>query len=804
MKKTTVTTKVVSILLSIVCAGSALGILGTVSTAAAENKSTAQTSVAVATETVNSDQNTVQPTVQPTEKKTNKRNQPFLNDYEKEALEKVYVKSKKVSLQMVKAYLEKMIDNSFGKTAYGAIAVGIKNVMKDLLFEEEKTLSKDTEVIREDLSRLSDQISSNHAEALVILDKLEKKIGVETFKNRLHEVKTDYTYVTGKIDKLGGELEAFSDRVIDEATYNKFKAILKNSEIDSSKLSRNLLSTALDVTPNKQADLDVNDAAAVKAYLEKNNKSALIKYRDYLLSTQRVSNVDCDFNKVIDYNSTVNQINKVNDDVYQTCLMDYTTILTLNCIEYKIAEYEHQGKSDQKVQLDAIMQNINDVSESINRIAQMNAAIKATNNTYAVAKVKVGNIEKTFSNFDEAWATASNASGKAIVTLITDIKGDSSRGVNPSKIAKGVAFNDTNGLKVCKEMILDLNGRTIDLGGKCTGITVMPKANLTVKNGTIKNGGKAFEFTDKKDNDKTSVTIEKVTFDGFKNGGFDIEAGKKFNLNMKNSAIKNVADGRGFSSKEKLYGTIENCVIENCRNKKFAGGMYLNNAEKLTLKNCEFKNNISNILAGALYISGSKAKITGCTFTGNKAYKTNGGAACLYADTVVENCTFTGNSSFKNGGALYVGPGNKLVLNNSKITDNVGQAGAAIYLGTLFSAHHEFKDVTITGNRGVSAVYADSGRKFRWDSADIDLKGTIKIIGNTIENVHLSKRGGKAVLYTTESFNARDSKISVATNQNDAAVVSLKEKAHESAFTALGNLYRGSIHNYTLYLKDKA
>ena len=148
MKKTTVTTKVVSILLSIVYAGSALGILGTVSTAAAENKSTAQTSVAVATETVNSDQNTVQPTVQPTEKKTNKRNQPFLNDYEKEALEKVYVKSKKVSLQMVKAYLEKMIDNSFGKTAYGAIAVGIKNVMKDLLFEEEKTLSKDTEVIR--------------------------------------------------------------------------------------------------------------------------------------------------------------------------------------------------------------------------------------------------------------------------------------------------------------------------------------------------------------------------------------------------------------------------------------------------------------------------------------------------------------------------------------------------------------------------------------------------------------------------------------------------------------------------------
>ena len=72
MKKTTVTTKVVSILLSIVCAGSALGILGTVSIAAAENKSTAQTSVAVATETVNSDQNTVQPTVQPPRRRPTK------------------------------------------------------------------------------------------------------------------------------------------------------------------------------------------------------------------------------------------------------------------------------------------------------------------------------------------------------------------------------------------------------------------------------------------------------------------------------------------------------------------------------------------------------------------------------------------------------------------------------------------------------------------------------------------------------------------------------------------------------------
>ena len=810
MKKTTFTTKVISIILSAVCAVSALTIVGTVSTAAAVKKSTETTSVAVATETANSVKPTEKATEKATEaateaatvKPTEKKEISVLDDPALSFVKSGAKETKKVGLQMVKAFLEKVIDQHFGKTAYGAVAVGIKNVMKDLLFEEEKQPNKDTEIIREDISRLSDQISSNHAEALAIFEKLEKQIGVESFKNRLHEVKTDYTYVAGKVSNIGGDLEYSADRVIDEATYNKFKAILSSSEIDSAKLSRNLLSVSLDVAPNSQESLDATNAAAVKAYLDKNSKSALLKYREYQLSAQRVSNADCNFSKAVDYNTTIKRINTVNDDVYQTCLMDYTTLLTVYCMEYKVTEYEHQGKSDLNARLAAIMQNINDASKSINRIAQMNQAIKATNSSLAVAKVKIGKTEKTFSNFDEAWATAVNSGSNVTVTLLADVKGDAARGLNLSKFAKGTTFNSTNGLNAAKTVVLDLNNHTIDLcGSGCTAFTATPGADFTILNGTVKNGGKIFEFTDKKNNDKTNVTINGVTFDNFKKGGFSINAGDKFELTMKFSTVKNVAAGRGFYSENKLKGIIINCVFEDCHNDKPGGAMWLNRADKLTFKYNTFKNNTSDTYAGALYVDGGKMKITGCSFISNNASKGHGGAVYTDADTVMDNCTFTNNVSYRNGGGVYVANNSKMVLKNSKFTGNNGKEGAAIYLGSLFTTHHEFENVTITGNNGCNAVFAETGRKFKCDAGDIDLKGTVIINDNIGENVHLSHRSGKAMFFTTESFNAKDSKISISSNHYDIAVVSLKNKAHASAFTGYGKkIYRGTLHNYTLYL----
>ncbi len=794
MKKTTVKTKAVCTILSVICACSTLSILGTSAAYAAEAKPVANAADSVSEKAADASKANV--------KKQNKKNVRFLTEAQKEALEAGYKKSKKVTLLMVKTFLEKVIDNSVGKTAYGAIAVGIKNVMKDLLFEEEKKMSDDTKILREDISRLSDQISSNHAEVLAILEKLEKQIGIEGFKNRLHEVKTDYSFAAGKIDKAGAELEGSADKVIDEAAYNKLKAILTSSGISSSKLSRTLLSAALDIAPVYQENLDTNDAAAVKAYLAKNSKSALVTYRDYILSKQRASNIDCNFSKAIDYNSTIKNINTVNDDIYQTCLMDYTTILTLSAIEYKVAEYEHNGKSDLQANLDMILQNINDVSESINRIAQMNRAIKASNNEYAVAKVKIDKTEKSFVRFDEAWATAANSGKNVTVTLTADVKGDAARALNVSKLAKGTVFNESNGLKVKGNITLDLNGHTIDLGGSCTGVTVEPGATFTLKNGVIKNGGKAFEFADKKNKDNTNVTIENVTFDGFKKGGLDIDAGDKLTLNMKNSTVKNVADGCGFNSKNYLKAVIDNCKFEKCSSSRYGGAICAMRAEKVTIKNCTFTENKAKIYGGALYAKGSSLKINGCVFTKNSVERSAGGALYTEADAEVKNCTFTDNTAQKHGGAISTLIWTKLVLEDSKLTGNYAQTGSAIYLGSLYTTHHEFKNVTITGNRGANAVYAASG-KFKFDAADIDLKGTIICKDNEGVGILLTNKGGKAMLFTKSDFNSSASKVFVYSDHHDIAVVDLNKKAHESAFASKADLYRGTFHNYTLYFRLK-
>ena len=795
MKKTTVKTKAVCTILSAICACSTLSILGTSAALAAETKPAT---------TVSEKANDSAKATDKTQNKQSKKS-PFFADFtegEKEFYENSFNKSKKVTLLMVKTFLEKVIDKHLGKTAYGAIAVGIKNVMKDLLFEEEKQMSSDTKILREDISRLSDQISSNHAEVLAILEKLEKQIGIEGFKNRLHEVKTDYTFVTGKIDKLGAELGGSEDKVIDEAAYNKLKAVLSNSGIDSSKLSRTLLSTALDIAPVYQENLDTNDAAAVKAYLDKNAKSALVTYRQYLLSKQRASNIDCDFGKAIDYNSTIKNINTVNEDIYQTCLMDYTTILTLSAIEYKVAEYEHRGKSDLQANLDTVLQNINDVSNSINRIAQMNRAIKATNNEMALAKVKIDKAEKTFVRFDEAWATAANSGKNATVTLIADIKGDSARGLNISKLAKGAAFSANDGLKVKNNITLDLNGHTIDLGGNCTGITVEPGATFAMKNGVIKNGGKAFEFADKKNKNKTDVKIENVTFDGFKKGGFDIDAGDKFNLNLKNCTVKNVAGGSGINSKNYLKASLENCKFEKCYSPKYGGAVCVMRAKNVDFKNCTFTENKAKLYGGAIYAEGSPLKINGCTFTKNSIEKSSGGAVYTEADAFVKGCTFTGNNAPRNGGAICTICNTKLVLEDSKFTGNNARNGSAVYLCSLFTTHHEFKDVNFTKNLGFNTVYAASG-KFKFDAADIDLRGYIICSDNEGIGIQLTKKGGKAMLFTKSDFNSSASKVYVYSNQHDVAVVDLNQKAHESAFASKADIYRGTFHNYTLYFRYK-
>jgi hypothetical protein len=124
---------------------------------------------------------------------------------------------------------------------------------------------------------------------------------------------------------------------------------------------------------------------------------------------------------------------------------------------------------------------------------------------------------------------------------------------------------------------------------------------------------------------------------------------------------------------------------------------------------------ISGGAADYNYVSANVANayFTNCTFTGNKAYKTNSNGEGISQYTVggalhskknntviLDNCTFTGNL----GGAVYCGKDSNLDLDNCSFTNNSGIAnGGAAYIDSNCSV--DINSCTFGGN----SAYNDGG-----------------------------------------------------------------------------------------------
>lgn len=207
---------------------------------------------------------------------------------------------------------------------------------------------------------------------------------------------------------------------------------------------------------------------------------------------------------------------------------------------------------------------------------------------------------------------------------------------------------------------------------------------------------------------------------GARNGGAVYNSGSgtlvqnnKFTKNLSNqtaAAIYNTGDSV----------TIEKNVFQQNTASRTGGAIY-DDSTGIKILNNEFTANnvklIGNIGDGAAaYIRGSKATITGNTFTDNSAA---GSAGAVYLDTggqaTVSKNTFTTNKASNYGGALYSrGTGNKITDNtfimntdpNSKRTaivstgtgatvSNNKNADTSKYYGTICSSGNS---ATITGN----------------------------------------------------------------------------------------------------------
>ena len=134
--------------------------------------------------------------------------------------------------------------------------------------------------------------------------------------------------------------------------------------------------------------------------------------------------------------------------------------------------------------------------------------------------------------------------------------------------------------------------------------------------------------------------------------------------------------------------TLVDCTFEGCTARE--GGAIFSQSSYLNLTNCTFRNNVA-LTGGA--IRGSLCYAKNCTFVGNVATNSYGGAYCpdfVYNRPIrFEDCTFVGNISTNGGGGAVVDRGNASSFKgctferNGCVIVKVAENGSGGALGTV-------------------------------------------------------------------------------------------------------------------------
>lgn len=210
-----------------------------------------------------------------------------------------------------------------------------------------------------------------------------------------------------------------------------------------------------------------------------------------------------------------------------------------------------------------------------------------------------------------------------------------------------------------------------------------------------------------------------------------------------------------------------------------SGGAIFSRTPGLTIKNCIFKNNgvskednARGGHGGAVY-SDESAVIENCYFLMNSADggSSGGGGAFLRpksGEITVKNCVFEGNSSNVSGAGLRTSGLNKVTIENCSFFNNIAQTGdtpkggAAIYLAGNFNptvpSVSEVKNCYIYNNTGSSCIY---------------------VSGGTINNSTIANNTG-GVFVASEGVNIFNSVMwgNLSSSNNNPTAVNIKEKSN--------------------------
>lgn len=248
-----------------------------------------------------------------------------------------------------------------------------------------------------------------------------------------------------------------------------------------------------------------------------------------------------------------------------------------------------------------------------------------------------------------------------------------------------------------------------------------------------------------------------------------------------------------------ISGAIQtNTIINGKLNQIFNIGPGFN----VTLENLTLTNASSTLNGGAINDGNgmsSTLNIINCTFQGNNAIGSSGGA--VYVSNVTLNvikCTFTNNTA-DNGGAIYNNAG-KDTITNSKFTSNkasdINGGGGAIYTtDTLIDLNNTYTQNTASGFGGAISTaknLTETNGKFIGNSAAyggaITNQGfTITDLNNTYTNNIATVEGGAINTYGTQNETNGTFTNNTATGQVGGAIFNSGGTSNDTNNKYIGN-----------------
>lgn len=268
---------------------------------------------------------------------------------------------------------------------------------------------------------------------------------------------------------------------------------------------------------------------------------------------------------------------------------------------------------------------------------------------------------------------------------------------------------------------------------------------------------------------------------------------------------------------------LENITVQNVSANKNGGAVRVE-AGQVTIKDCEFKNNVNSAEGGAIYSNGT-LNVEDSVFESNSAL--NGGAICNRQETAVlniTNCKFggtttdendqtvgLGNTASSSGGAIYNGGSGTVIINGDsteKSTFEGNQAsgsngGGAICIGTgtLTLDGYAFKNNKATIQGGAIALRGGekstiSNSSFEGNEAETKYGGAIhnRLHRPTITDCTFSLNN--ALLYGGAIYNEFNGQVTLNVSNNaEEALLSGNSAGSGGAITNTSG--KVSVDGYT-------